>query len=88
MVKHFKITVCGHITHKGYRFRTLHTARQLSLKGTVSEVPGCIIVEAEGDEEKLNQLVGFFEKLPSIDLPLIIEVDELPMMYYNEFRIV
>lgn len=88
MVKHFKITVCGHITHKGYRFRTLHTARQLCLKGTVSEVPGCIIVEAEGDEEKLNQLVGFFEKLPSIDLPLIIEVDELPMMYYNEFRIV
>lgn len=88
MVKHFKITVCGHITHKGYRFRTLQTARQLSLKGTVSEVPGCIIVEAEGEENNLKQLVGYFETLPSIDLPLMIEVEELPMMYYNEFMII
>lgn len=88
MNKHYKITVCGHITHKGYRFRTLHTARQLSLKGTVSEVPGCIIIDAEGEEEKLKQLVRYFENLPCIDLPLIIDIDELPLNYFDEFKII
>lgn len=88
MLKHYKITVCGHITHKGYRFRTLHTARQLSIRGTVSEMPGCIVVDAEGEEPKLKQLVSYFRELPAIDPPLVIEVDELPMMYYDEFRII
>ena len=87
MVKHYRITVFGQITHMGYRFRTLHAARLLSITGTVAETPEGLIIEAEGEETRLKQLVSFFKELPSPDPPMVIKIDEMPLRYFNEFTI-
>lgn len=87
MNKHLHITVNGHLEKAGYRFRTFITAKQLNIKGYVAETSGMLTIEAEGEEAKLDLFVHFCESIPASVLPLVIEIKEKPMMFYDDFRI-
>ena len=57
MIKCMKITITGDIQDKGFRFSVVHIAFSLSLKGFVEYGQGGVFIEAQGEDDNLDQLV-------------------------------
>ncbi len=53
----------------------------------VSEDREKLIIEAEGEEEKLDKLVRYFERIHAGIPSIKTEIVEKPVMYYEEFLI-
>jgi acylphosphatase len=59
-MKKLIITVSGLVQGVFFRYTTRKVARKLGLKGYVKNMPnGTVYIEAEGEEEQLNQLLKF-----------------------------
>jgi acylphosphatase len=57
-VKHFKLSVSGKVQGVFFRASTKEAAERLGINGFVRNEPdGSVYIEAEGEEEKLNQFV-------------------------------
>jgi acylphosphatase len=57
-VKHFKLNVSGKVQGVFFRASTKDAADRLGIKGFVRNEPdGSVYIEAEGEEEKLNQFM-------------------------------
>ena len=87
VVKHIQILVFGLAEHSGNRFRTFVTAKNLGLTGLVTEDPEKLIIEAEGEEEELDKLITYFERIHAGIPSIKTEIIEKPVMYYEEFLI-
>lgn len=84
MMKHIQIIIRGLKHNSGNRFRTFFMAKQLGLSGTVREDHEKLIIQAEGPEEKLMELIWYFER----EHPKhILEVADKPMEFFDEFMI-
>ncbi len=59
MIKCMQITITGDIQDKGFRFSVVHIAFSLSLKGFVEYGQGGVFIEAEGEEDNLDQFVDW-----------------------------
>lgn len=65
-MKHFSIRVTGKVQGVFFRASTQEEARQLGLHGWVrNESDGSVRIEAEGNEESLDQLVAWCRKGPA-----------------------
>ena len=65
MKKRIIIKVYGKVQGVFFRYTTRKIARNLGLTGTVKNMPdGSVFIEAEGPEEKLNDLLKFAKKGP------------------------
>ena len=87
MMKHIQIIIRGLKRNSGNRFRTFFMAKQLGLSGLVREDHEKLIIEAEGPEEKLNELIWYFEREHPELSKHIIEVADKPMEFFDEFMI-
>lgn len=87
MVKHFQLIIRNHLASSGNRFRIFITAKQLGIKGFVSESPEEIIIEAEGEQDSLDQFIQACNHIPCINTSLDININEKPRMFYDEFFI-
>ena len=59
------IKVFGHVQGVFFRYTTRKVARKLGLTGIVKNMPdGSVFIEAEGSEDKLNELLAFSKKGP------------------------
>jgi len=84
MIKRIECKVTGRVQLVMFRDFTKRNARHLGLLGTVkNEKDGSVSVEAEGEEEKLKDLVDLLYK-GSI-LSKVVNVDTLWMEPKNEF---
>jgi len=64
-MKKIVITVSGLVQGVFFRYTTRKVARNLGLKGYVKNMPdGTVYIEAEGEKDKLEQLLRFAEKGP------------------------
>ncbi len=87
MKKHIQITIRGLNANTGNRFRTFVVAKQLGLSGLVYKDPEKLIIEAEGEEEELDKLITYFERIHAGIPSIKTEIIEKPVMYYEEFLI-
>ena len=66
MTKHVNIVVKGEVQGVFFRASAKEKALELGLKGFVrNERDGSVYVEAEGDEDRLNQFVAWCKQGPS-----------------------
>lgn len=87
MTRQIQITIRG-LKHKcGNRFRTFFMAKQLGLSGLVREDQEKLVVEAEGEPEKLNELVRYFERAHPGGTIQIIETTDKKAEFLDEFLI-
>lgn len=64
-MKRIIIIVVGLVQGVFFRYTTRKFARQLGLTGYVKNMPdGSVYIEAEGPEDKLNELLEFSKKGP------------------------
>ena len=64
-MKHIVITVHGYVQGVFFRYTTRKVARKLGLTGYVINKPdGTVFIEAEGPEDKLEELLIFCRKGP------------------------
>lgn len=87
MMKHIQIIIRGQKQNSGNRFRTFFMAKQLGLSGLVREDHEKLIIEAEGPEDKLKELIWYFERQHPERPKQIIQIAYKPMAFYEEFMI-
>jgi acylphosphatase len=88
MIKSFAIRVSGKVQGVFYRASTSDKAISLGLYGFVRNEPdGSVYVEAEGDEQKLNQLIAWCKQGPPRAVVSAVEANEQPLKHYNRFEI-
>ncbi len=64
-MKRIIIHVYGHVQGVFFRYTTRKVGRKLGLTGIVKNMPdGSVFIEAEGPEEKLDELLTFSKKGP------------------------
>ena len=87
MKTHYQIKLNGSFPGRGFRFYTYLAAKKLSVKGAVFERDGNIVIEAEGEKKKLEDLIECCLKGNSFSTPASIEITEKPLAFYKEFII-
>jgi acylphosphatase len=88
-MKHFSIRVAGKVQGVFFRASTKDVADDLKIKGTVRNNPdGSVSIEAEGDEEKLNQFIDWCRHGPRHARVDQFEVKESAGHGFRDFAIV
>jgi acylphosphatase len=89
MHKHSTITLSGNLHHKGLKLRAMILASQFHIKGSVSESPNHITIEAEGTSENIDHFYKAIRKYSETDsMAKTIHLSESkPLAYYEEFII-
>jgi acylphosphatase len=78
MVKHINIKITGQVQGIGFRFSAYEKFVELGLAGKAENTPDRgVLVEVEGPEEKLADLVEWCHKGPSGARVQVVEVTEL-----------
>ena len=88
MNKHFNIIVHGTVQGVWFRDSTLKEAQKHGIKGFVRNEPdGSVYVEAEGQRDKLDELVNWCHSGPEKAVVTSVDVSEGDLKYFNEFSI-
>ena len=87
-MKHYKIRVEGDVQGVFYRSSTKNIAKQLGLRGFAKNDPdGSVYIEAEGEEEKLKQLLKWCEEGPDTAKVKHVEYQEGDVKKFDSFQI-
>ena len=87
-MRHYNITVKGHVQSVSYRFATLAKAIKLGLTGYVKNLPnGDVYIEAEGNEEKINKLIEWCYVGPPRAEVTEVFAEESEVKEYRNFEI-
>jgi len=88
-MKRIHLIISGSVQGVFYRHNTNQVANRLGLKGFVRNLPnGNVEVIAEGNEEKLNELIEFCKKGPESAHVDNIKIEyEKPTKEFNTFSI-
>jgi len=85
MIRHYQIILEGEFQKLGYRFHTFLAAQTFNLNGSVCQKEDKIIIDAEGNEENLNEFVRWCQK--GNGKKPCVHVVEKPLAYFNQFLI-
>ena len=77
MNKHLNIKITGQVHGVGFRFTAHEQYVDLGLQGKAENIPEGILLDVEGPEDKLNQLIEWAHKGPSGARVQNVEVTEL-----------
>lgn len=88
-MKRITIQVTGKVQGVFYRASTVTKAQQLNLKGFVRNEPdGNVCIEAEGDEEKLNELIAWCRiGPPRARVDEVVVETQATLAGFSDFRI-
>jgi len=82
------ITIKGRVQGVGFRFSAVHKAQQLGLKGFVkNRMDGSVYIEAEGEPERLNEMVNWCWQGPPSARVDNVTKQEIPVRDYNRFGV-
>ena len=88
MKKALMISISGKVQNVGFRYSTHKKATQLNICGSVKNQPdGSVFIEAEGEEELLNQFVLWCHHGPSWANVTKVNIQETPLMQPKSFKI-
>ena len=88
-MKSIEITVSGDVQNKGFRFCTSNVANTLGIKGYVRfNINNELFIAAEGEEDRLDQLVRWCRKGFSAPSVLGIVINDSIVKGYQSFDIV
>ena len=88
MIKSFAIRVSGKVQGVFYRASTADKAISLGLSGFVRNEPnGSVYLEAEGDEQKVEQLIEWCKQGPPRAVVSAVEANEQPLKNYERFEV-
>lgn len=84
----YKIRVTGRVQGVGFRWSTVREAARQDITGMVKNCSdGSVYIEAEGEKEKLDNLVEWCRKGPGIGFVKSVVFDVYPPAGYSEFRV-
>ncbi|HEY8512024.1 MAG TPA: acylphosphatase [Cyclobacteriaceae bacterium] len=87
-MKHLNIRVTGRVQGVYFRASTRDVASKLKLRGFVRNEPdGSVYIEAEGNEEALEELVAWCHHGPPRAMVENVEVNEGPIQNLGSFDI-
>lgn len=87
-MRHYNITVKGHVQSVSYRFATLAKAIKLGLTGYVKNMPnGDVYIETEGNEENINKLIEWCYVGPPRAEVTEVFAEESEIKEYRNFEI-
>ena len=85
----FKIKVKGKVQGVFYRKYTVEKAQSLSLCGWVkNREDGSVEIFAEGDKQIIDMLISWCKTGPKNAVVMDIDVSEVPLQGYSDFRII
>ena len=88
MVKHYNIRIYGQVHGVFFRDFAKEKADFLGVFGFVQNEPdGAVYIEAEGEEDKLDEFINLVKQGPSIAKINRIEMTEDQVKNYNGFEI-
>lgn len=88
MKKHLNIIISGELREKGFRFSAMQKAYEHSISGFVRRKrDGRIYIEAEGDEENLNNYLEWCRKGPLGTIVYNVQVEEGDSKDFSTFEI-
>ena len=88
MIKHYNIIVKGRVQGVGFRYATQREARLWGIRGFVKNLPdGSVYIEAEGEQEILQQFARWCHEGPSQARVEDIEVSEAPATGAGPFSV-
>lgn len=88
-MKHLTITAYGRVQGVGFRNHTLAQAQKLGLAGTVeNKDDGTVLIEAEGTEKQLDELLKWCEQGPDSADVSRLEVSEGTLRNPEGFTVV
>lgn len=89
MKRHLRITVAGAVQGVWFRQSTKAEAGKLNLNGTVCNMSdGTVEIHAEGEENSLEELLGWCRKGPQHADVNNVSYSELPIKGYREFLVI
>ncbi|MCG8697866.1 MAG: acylphosphatase [Bacteroidales bacterium] len=88
--KRYKITVSGRVQGVGYRQSSIKKANEYKLSGFVQNLPsGDVLIEAQGNDEKLNSFIRWCYDGPSWARVTNVEVlEQQPVKDDLGFRVI
>ena len=85
---HYNITIKGHVQGVSYRFSAMIKAQKLGLTGFVKNMHnGDVYIEAEGNDEKINQLLQWCYVGPPLADVKEVAAEEKEMKNFKTFEI-
>jgi acylphosphatase len=88
MTKAYAIIVSGRVQGVFYRASTHQKASELGLKGFVRNEPnGDVYIEAEGDEQVVQNLISWCKQGPPRARVDHVDVKEIPVKGYDAFEV-
>ena len=82
-----QITVTGKVENTGFRLFALRKAYELHISGEARQECGCIIIHAEGEDSSLESFLQCCHAGPEASQIKAVEVKEMSLAGYNDFRI-
>jgi len=82
------ISVKGRVQGVGFRYFVLRNAKRLGIRGFVKNMPDrSVYIEAQGQEENLNELIGLCWKGPDRSRVDSVETNEVVRKEWNDFYV-
>lgn len=87
-IKSFEIKVFGRVQGVGFRFYSNKKAKELGLNGMVqNKADGSVYIEVEGQEEAIEQFIIWCENGPQWARVSKVQIQEIPGMGFESFKI-
>ncbi|MCF8365812.1 MAG: acylphosphatase [Bacteroidales bacterium] len=88
MKKAVILNISGRVQNVGFRYHTRKTAQKLNISGFVkNQTNGSVYVEAEGEEENLDQFIIWCKSGPSWARVDNVSIQPLPNQWFVGFEI-
>jgi acylphosphatase len=88
MIKHYIITVHGRVQKVGFRYYTLHQAKDLGVCGLVRNTSdGSVYIEAEAEESVLMAFCDWCRRGPALAEVTELSIVEGKLKHYSDFSI-
>lgn len=88
MKKAYRIRVTGKVQNVGFRFYTVKTAKEFNISGFVTnKLDGSVYIEAEGEEDMMEAFLHWCRRGPQWARVDGFELQEQPVMGFEEFEV-
>jgi acylphosphatase len=87
-MKCVQIHIYGRVQHKGFRFLAMQKAYQYGIRGYIqNRKDGSLYIEAEGEEEQLNEFMEWCKKGPMGSTVEEVKAEDGEIKNYKSFDI-
>ena len=84
----YKILITGRVQQVGFRFYTQQKAFDLSITGSVQNLPnGDVIIIAFGIEKSMLEFINWLHRGPARAMVTNVDLQEIPFELVSDFRI-